>query len=153
MQLPRRSHYYKAKEKLSDEALEARIGDICLEFSGYGYRRVTKQLHREGRIVNHKKVARIMREKGWLCRSRKKRWITTTNSKHGFEIYPNLIKGLKISAINQVWVADITYTHLSMLCLSGGYSGRFFKKGYRVCLIKKHRYPAYPRCLAYGHTQ
>jgi transposase InsO family protein len=112
MQLPRRSHYYKAKEKLSDEALEARIGDICLEFSGYGYRRVTKQLHREGRIVNHKKVARIMREKGWLCRSRKKRWITTTNSKHGFETYPNLIKVLKISAINQVWVADITYIHI-----------------------------------------
>ena len=60
MQLPRGSYYYKAKEKLSDKALEARIGDICLEFPGYGYRRVTKQLHREGWIVNHKKVYRIM---------------------------------------------------------------------------------------------
>jgi transposase InsO family protein len=112
MQLPRRSYYYKAKEKLSDKALGARIGDICLEFSGYGYRRVTKQLHREGRIVNHKKVARIMRDKGWSCRPRKKRWITTTNSNHDFKIYPNLIKDLEISAINQVWVADITYIHI-----------------------------------------
>lgn len=112
MQLPRRSYYYKAKDKPSDEALEARIADICLEFAGYGYRRVTKQFHREGWIVNHKKVARIMREKGWLCRSKKKKWITTTSSNHGFEIYPNLIKGVKISAVNEVWVADITYIHI-----------------------------------------
>ena len=113
MQLPRRSYYYTPKEKLSDAALEARIGDICLELPGYGYRRVTKQLHREGCwIVNHKKVARIMRERGWSCRSTKKKWITTTNSNHGFKIYPNLIKGLKIKAVNQLWVADITYIHI-----------------------------------------
>lgn len=73
---------------------------------------VTKQLHREGWLVNHKKVDRIMREKGWSCRPRKKKWVTTTDSNHGFQIYPNLIKGLKISAVNQVWVADITYIHI-----------------------------------------
>ena len=112
MQLPRRSYYYKSKEKPSDKALEARMADICLELPGYGYRRVTKQLHREGWIVNHKKVARIMRDKGWSCRSRKKKWITTTNSNHGFKIYPSLIKGLKIKAVNQLWVADITYIHI-----------------------------------------
>jgi transposase InsO family protein len=112
MKLPRRSYYYKAKEQSSDEALKTRIGDICLEFSGYGYRRVTRQLNREGLIVNHKKVSRIMRENGWSCSLRKKRWVTTTNSNHGFHIYPNLIKGLNISAINQVWMADITYIHI-----------------------------------------
>ena len=87
----------------------ARIGDICLEFPRYGYRRVTKQLHREGWIVNHKKVARIMREKNWSCRPLKKKWVSTTNSNHGFPIYPNLIKDLDIDSLNQVWVADITY--------------------------------------------
>jgi transposase InsO family protein len=112
MQLPPTSYYYKPKEKPSDTVLEARMADICLELPGYGYRRVTKQLHREGWIVNHKKVARIMRDKGWSCRSRKKKWITTTNSNHGFKIYPNLMKGLKISAVNQLWVADITYIHI-----------------------------------------
>jgi len=112
MQLPQRSYYYKPKAKPSDAALAARMADLCLEFPGYGYRRVTKQLHREGCIVNHKKVARIMRDKGWSCRPRKKKWITTTNSNHGFKIYPNLIKGLKIDALNQLWVADITYIHI-----------------------------------------
>jgi len=112
MHLPRRSYYHKAKDKPSDAALEARIGDICLEFSGYGYRRVTKQLHREGCHVNHKKVARTMREKGWSCRTRKKKWLVTTNSNHGFSIYPNLVENLKTEAINQVWVADITYIRI-----------------------------------------
>lgn len=111
MKLPRRSFYHKEKEKVSDKDLESRIGDICLEFSGYGYRRVTKQLHREGLSVNHKKVSRIMRKKGLQCRSRK-RWVRTTDSNHGFRIYPNLVRDIKISAINQVWVADITYIHI-----------------------------------------
>jgi putative transposase len=112
MDLPRRSFYYKEKEQVHDKDLEARIGDICLEFSGYGYRRVTQQLHREGLAINHKKVSRIMREKGWSCRARKKQWITTPDSNHGFRIYPNLVKGVKINAINQLWVADITYIHI-----------------------------------------
>ena len=112
MQLPRRSYYYKLKNRPSDEALEDRIGDICLEFSGYGYRRVTQQLKREGCTVNHKKVARIMRERGWSCRPRKRKWVTTTNSNHGLPIYPNLMKGLTVSTVNQVWVADITYIRI-----------------------------------------
>lgn len=112
MQFPKRSYYYKTKNKPSNDSLNARIGDICLEFPRYGYRRVTKQLHREGWIVNHKKIARIMREKGWSCRALKKKRVNTTNSNHNFTIYPNLIKDLEISSINQVWVADITYIRI-----------------------------------------
>ena len=111
MNLPRRSFYHKEKEEAPDKDLESLIGDICLEFSGYGYRRVTKQLHREGLKVNHKKVSRIMRTKGLQCRPRK-RWVRTTDSNHGFRIYPNLVRDIKISAINQLWVADITYIHI-----------------------------------------
>ena len=112
MDLPQRTYYYEPKHTPSDEALIDRIGDLCLEFPRYGYRRVTKQLQREGWIVNHKKVARIMRERNWSCRPRKKRWIVTTNSTHGFPVYPNLTKGLSIRTINQLWVADITYIRI-----------------------------------------
>ena len=112
MELPRRTYYYKRKHTPADEALIDRIADICLEFPRYGYRRVTEQLHREGWIINHKKVARIMRENNWSCVPRKKRWIVTTNSNHGLSIYPNLITDLTLISVNQLWVADITYIRI-----------------------------------------
>ena len=112
MELPRRTYYYKPKDIASEKTLIDRIADICLEFSRYGYRRVTEQLQREGWIVNHKKVARIMRENNWSCVPRKKRWIVTTNSNHGLSIYPNLITDLSPITVNQLWVADITYIRI-----------------------------------------
>ncbi|MEJ2102504.1 MAG: IS3 family transposase [Desulfobacterales bacterium] len=67
MQLCRRTYYYQPREKPSDKALLERMEQICLVFRRYGYRRITQQLKREGWGINHKKVHRIMREKGWLC--------------------------------------------------------------------------------------
>jgi putative transposase len=115
MKLPRRTYYYKPKKKPSDQALIKRMEQMCLDFPRYGYRRVTKQLQREGWIINHKKVARIMREKGWSCRPRKRKWICTTDSNHNFRVYPNLIQDRTVDGINQLWVADITYIHI-MVC-------------------------------------
>ena len=91
--------------------LRDRIEAICLEFPRYGYRRVTYQLKHEGWQINHKKVLRFMRESDLLCRVKRK-WIATTNSNHRFAVYPNLIKGVVISQINQVWLADITYIRI-----------------------------------------
>jgi len=63
MNLPRSSFYYKPKtQEISpaDWGLENRIEEITEEFPKAGYRKVTRQLHREGNPVNHKKVHRIM---------------------------------------------------------------------------------------------
>ena len=112
MKLPRRTYYYRPKKKPSDQALIKRMEQMCLDFPRYGYRRVTKQLQREGWIINHKKVARIMREKGLSCRPQKRKWICTTKSNHNFRVYPNLIQDLTVDGINQLWMADITYIHI-----------------------------------------
>lgn len=112
-----RSTFYKlakprSEEELKKEAdLQDRIEEICVEWPRYGYRRVTHQLQDEEWDVNHKKVARIMREKSLQCRVKKK-WIKTTDSNHRFWIYRNRLKGLAIVRPNQVWVADITYIRL-----------------------------------------
>jgi putative transposase len=94
-----------------DTGITDRIEAICLEFPGYGYRRVTKQLQYEGNIINHKKVLRLMRESDLLCRVRRKR-MKTTDSNHPFFRYPNLIKDIMVRRINQVWLADITYIRI-----------------------------------------
>jgi len=116
MKLARSSFYYKPKpQSLDQKKLEADLRDmieaICLGFPRYGYRRVTWQLKREGKQVNHKKVLRLMRENDLLCRIKRKR-VKTTNSRHRFPRYPNLIKGMVITRLNQVWLSDITYIRI-----------------------------------------
>jgi len=116
MNLPRSSFYYKSRAKSPDKVkveanLMDRIEAICLEFPRYGYRRVSQQLKREGWQVNHKKVLWLMRESEMLCQVKRKR-VKTTNSNHRFPVYPNLIKDMVISHLNQVWIADITYIRI-----------------------------------------
>jgi putative transposase len=113
MGIARSSYYYRSRSqrRSRDAELLKRIEAIAEEFPRYGYRRITRQLQREGIRVNHKRVLRIMREHKLLCR-RPKKWIKTTDSRHSFRIYPNLVKGLTVSRINQVWLADITYIRL-----------------------------------------
>jgi len=116
MKLSRSSFYHKLKDKGQAEMqrgadLRGKIEAICLEYPRYGYRRVTEQLKRDGLWANHKKVLRLMKESDLLCRARQ-RWVKTTESKHGFPRYPNLIKVMAITRLNQVWLSDITYIRI-----------------------------------------
>lgn len=92
-------------------ALRDAIEQIVLECSGYGYRRVTHALRRQGWIVNHKRVLRIMREDSLLCQLNR-RFVVTTDSRHRFASYPNLLRERIVDGPNQAWVADITYVRL-----------------------------------------
>lgn len=93
---------------------ETRLRDaierLCLDFPGYGYRRVTAQLHRDGWTINHKKVLAVMRRESLLCHL--KRSFAPASPGSTRAAYPNLIKGLVVSALDQVWVVDITYIRL-----------------------------------------
>jgi transposase InsO family protein len=111
----RRSFYRSLKEQQpADEELEVRsaIQQIALEHRRrYGYRRIAAELHRRGMQINHKRVVRIMREDN-LLGLQPQRFKVTTNSNHKFEVYLNLAARMKLSGINQLWVADITYIRL-----------------------------------------
>jgi transposase InsO family protein len=116
MGFSRSTYYYRVKPKSleakKEEAdLRDRIEQIVVECARYGYRRVTHQLRREGWKVNHKRVARVMREESLQCQV-KRRWVRTTDSDHGYRIYPHLLKGLEVTGRKQVWVADITYIRI-----------------------------------------
>ena len=110
MGLARSSYYYAAPcgQTLKDAEITERIAAICATFPRYGYRRVTAQLRRDGVVVNHKKVMRIMAEQGLTVRPRR-RFVATTDSDHGGPIFPNLARGMVPNGPNQLWVSDITY--------------------------------------------
>jgi putative transposase len=85
----------------------------ALEFPFYGYRRLTEQLQRTGWEVNHKHILRLMREDNLLC-MRHKAFLVTTDSRHDLPVYPNLARQITPTAMNQLWVADITYIRLRL---------------------------------------
>lgn len=113
-----RSGYYKwlkspvFSENDPDVDVREEIQNITVEFSGYGYRRVTVELGKRGYPTNHKRVLRLMRIDNLLC-VRKKFKPTTTDSNHEHRIYPNLIRNMEINRLNQVWAGDITYIQLA----------------------------------------
>jgi putative transposase len=74
-------------------------------------RRICAELRRRGMKVNHKRVVRIMREDNLLA-MQPKRFVVTTNSAHQLEVYLNLASRMKLTGIDQLWVADITYIRL-----------------------------------------
>lgn len=111
------SYYYQKQRNISER--ERRDADLCdlinrihSELPAYGYRRICHHLKKHcGLIVNHKRVRRLMRLHGLYSKIRKivrpPGAIATTEP-----AIPNLLKNRSVTAINQVWVADITYIRL-----------------------------------------
>ena len=89
------------------------IQKIALESPAYGYRRITAELQNRGFDINHKRVLRMMHEDNLLC-VRRRKFVVTTDSRHNLPIYPNLAGRMVPTAINQLWVADITYIRLRL---------------------------------------
>lgn len=111
MDCPRSTFYYQPAVNPEDTRIVEAIEKILMRWPYYGYRRVTQQLKREGWEIGETRVRRLLREMDHSCQVGKVR-VTTTDSKHEYPRYPNLIKDLDITFMNQVWVSDITYIRL-----------------------------------------
>jgi putative transposase len=101
-------------EQPEEEEMEVRssIQEIFLENKRrYGYRRVSKELRERGMRVNHKRVARLMRQDNLLA-VQPAAFLDTTDSDHDLEVYLNLACRMNLTGIQQLWVADITYIRL-----------------------------------------
>jgi putative transposase len=111
------SFYYKPNPKHrpqrvdEDEKLRQQIERIQEEFPSYGYRRLERELQRRGIAANAKRIRRVMKVFG-LRPILWRRFIRTTDSRHALPVYSNLLKNRQLRAVNQVWVADITYIRI-----------------------------------------
>src|SRR5687768_13107169 len=114
-QVSRAGFYRSLQERLPvEEEMEVRatIQQIVLAHRRrYGYRRITAELRRRGLLVNHKRVARLMREDNLLA-VQPRVFLATTDAQHELEVYLNLASRLTLPGMNQLWVADITYIRL-----------------------------------------
>ena len=104
---------WQASQPVEEEMMvRAEIQQIALAHRRrYGYRRITAELRRRGLLVNHKRVARLMREDNLLA-IHPRAFVVTTDAQHDLEVYLNLARRLTLTGINQLWVADSTYIRL-----------------------------------------
>lgn len=110
LSLNRSSLYYQPIPPSAEEvALKHRIDKLYTDCPYYGYRRITAQLQREGLQVNHKAIARHMREMGLAAIYPGP---NLSKRAHQAGIYPYLLKHVTANKPNHVWGIDITYIRL-----------------------------------------
>jgi putative transposase len=111
-----RAGFYRGwEEKAPDEAtmaLRDAIQRASVESPRYGAAKVAEVVRRGGWVVSVSRVQRVRREDNLLA-VRRRKFIVTTDSDHEFLVYPNLAQFMVLTAINQLWVADITYIRLA----------------------------------------
>ncbi len=105
-------HWEASAPRQADTAVRDAVQQIILEKRFYGYRRVQRELRQRGQCVNAKRVLRLMREDNLLCLRTRRFVPATTDSQHGWRVWPNLARGLITRNLNELWVADITYVRL-----------------------------------------
>ena len=110
-----RAGFYRWRVPRQATPVEMELRDqmqkVALESPAYGYRRIAAELQQRGFEVNHKRVLRMMREDNLLC-VRRRAFVVTTDSRHNLPVYPNLAREITPTAVNQLWIADITYIRL-----------------------------------------
>jgi putative transposase len=111
----RAGFYRDWEQKAPDQAamaLRDAIQRASLEHPRYGAAKVAEVLRRTGHVVSLTRVQRVRREDNLLA-VRRRKFVVTTDSDHEFLIYPNLAQHMVLTAVNQLWVADITYLRLA----------------------------------------
>lgn len=116
MEISTSTYHYDPKvsraEKEEWEAdMRGKIEQIRIEQPRTGYRPLLEHLQKAGVDIGERKLRNVLRKFQLQIKPRR-RFVRTTNSNHGFKVYENLVKGLVVNKINQVWVSDITYIRI-----------------------------------------
>lgn len=110
-----RASFYRDWERKAPSEAEVGLRDAvqrtALAHRDYGYRRITPLVQRAGFVVGEEKVRGILRSDNLLA-VRRRKFVATTDANHRFRVHPNLAEAMELMAINQLWVADITYIRL-----------------------------------------
>jgi transposase InsO family protein len=116
MQLNSATYYHKPKvtreeRERSDADLRDEVESVQVVHPRAGYRTVRQYLARQGLYVGERRLRRVMNKFGLKARI-KRAFVRTTDSNHPHRVYPNLIQGMIVTGIDQIWVSDITYIRI-----------------------------------------
>jgi transposase InsO family protein len=110
-----RASFYRDWEQKAPSEAETALRDaiqrIALAHRDHGYRRITPLIQRAGFVVGEDKVRRILKTDNLLA-VRRRKFVVTTDFNHRFRVHPNLAESMELTAVNQLWVADLTYIRL-----------------------------------------
>jgi putative transposase len=115
MQISRSSYYEwlqkpKCARAKKDEELLCKINTVFQEGRcTYGARRIKRRLARQGAVISRRRIIRLMKEPGLVCKTKRK-FKATTDSKHGRPVAPNVLeRKFTVDKPNRYWVGDISY--------------------------------------------
>jgi putative transposase len=134
LDLSRSSFYYQAQAPSEEELILLRlIDEQYLKTPFYGSRKMTIHLRSLGYEINRKRVQRLMRQLGVEAIYPKPR---LSQAHPEQQVYPYLLRGLAITAANQVWCTDITYLpvlkgHFYLVAIMDWYSRKVLS--WRIC--------------------
>jgi putative transposase len=110
-----RAGFYRDWQEQQPEEAETEIRDRiqkeALKYRRCGYRTIVASLQQAGVAVGQGVVRRILRNDNLLA-VRKRKFVVTSDSKHTFAVHSNLAQYVEVNAVNQLWVADMTYIRL-----------------------------------------
>ena len=132
--ITRQAYYQNIWEGISTAIEEELIIKKVIEIRGKHRRMGTRKLYKKLQTFmehHHIKMGRdalftLLSANNLLVRRRRRR-VQTTQSYHWLRKYPNLIRDFVPTAINQLWVSDITYwkvcdTHVYLSFITDAYS-------------------------------
>lgn len=112
LSISRSGLYYEPRATSDEElVLMRRIDELHLKLPFLGSRKLSRELRQEGRVVNRKRVQRLMQQMGLVAMVPQPPATSDPAPEH--VRYPYLLRGLKIDRVNHVWAADITYIPLA----------------------------------------
>jgi transposase InsO family protein len=134
-----RQGYYKRKKHelfnaFQNEEVLCTVKEFRKRQPMVGVRKLQKMLLSEGITIGRDRLFDLLREHELLIYP-KRNYRRTTNSKHNFRMYRNLIKDLELTGSNQVFVSDITYIRtLEGFCYLSLITDKFSRKivGYNL---------------------
>lgn len=109
LSIGRTAYYYRSEISKANLELMRQIDELFTEDPSRGTRRICAAIKRRGVNIGRAKVRRLMDRMGLSAIYCKPNLSKCTP---GHKKYPYLLRGIKVSRVNQVWSTDITYIRL-----------------------------------------